>query len=214
MTRSGPDLSLGVGPQGPILAGLLRLAPAAMALLREVRPLLRLGHSAWSTRYDDVVEVFATDKVYGAPYAPIWTSSRAANPSFSGCDDGADYRAQIAAMRAVVRADDLRGLGDRAEELAVCGVAQSDGSLEVVQFIRGISFELMGDYFGVADPGDGMLGVLGIAPVRVPVHRLGARHGLARGGRGSRRAVPGTYRQHDRGTQERRLALARARRCA
>lgn len=149
------------GFRGRIVAGLLRLAPAGMALLRRVRPVLRLGSFYLVTRYDDVVEVFATDAVFEAPYAANLRAITGGEPFFLGMRDGPAYHAQVDALRAVVRADDLPALGDRAEALAQALVDESDGRIEVVRFVRTIAFKLIGDYFGVPEPDDQTLAFLG-----------------------------------------------------
>ena len=143
------------------MAGLLRLAPGVFTFLRRHRPILRLGSFCLVTRYDDVVEVFSNDPVFEAPYAANLKVITGGEPFFLGMGEGAEYRAQLDAMRSVVRADDLATLGDRAEALARARVEESDGRIEVLQFIREIAFALVGDYFGVPEGEDETLAFAG-----------------------------------------------------
>jgi cytochrome P450 len=149
------------GLQGWMLAAALRLAPPAMALLRTIRPQARF-FSLWViSRYDDVLEVFATDSVFSAPYHRNLEVITGGQPFFLGMDDTPEYRAQIAAMRAVVLPTDLPRLGDEAERLARARVETAGGRLEVVSFIRGIAFDLMARYFGIGEPEEGSLALWG-----------------------------------------------------
>lgn len=161
MTRPAPIYRSASGIKGRVLVALLRLAPGVMAILRRVCPIARFGSLCVVTRYDDVVEVFAADAAFEVPYAANLNIITGSEPFFLGMGDGPVYRAQIDALRAVVQADDLDALGDRAEALARARIEASDGRIEVVQFVREISFQLIGDYFGIPDPGGDTLAFWG-----------------------------------------------------
>jgi cytochrome P450 len=149
------------GRRAGAMAFALRFAPPAMALLRMVRPVLKLGNLWVITRYDDVLEVFATDRVYAAPYRANLDVITGGQPFFLGMDDTTLYRAQVAVMRAVVLAGDLPRLAEEAERLATARLAVAEGRVELVSFVRGIAFELMAGYFGIDDPSPGTLALWG-----------------------------------------------------
>jgi cytochrome P450 len=152
---SGPIYRSEVGRKGQLIAAVLRLAPPATALLRTVRPLLRLGRFWVVTRYDDVLEVFDTDAVYGSPYQSNLQVITAAQPFFLGMSDGPTYRAQLAGLHAVVLASDLPRLGDEAERLAAARVSAAHGRIELVSFVRAIAFDLIARYFGISESAPG-----------------------------------------------------------
>ena len=80
--------------------------PFGFALLRRFRPIS--GSAApFATRYDDVHEVFATDAAFGVAYAENLKVITGGEDFFLGMGDTPRYRAQTAAMRKVVRPDDL-----------------------------------------------------------------------------------------------------------
>lgn len=85
----------------------------------------------------------------------------AQQPFFLGMDDPPLYRAQLAAMRTVVLPGDLQRLGNEAKALAAKRVADANGRIEVVSFVRSVTFDLIAGYFGVADPSPGALALWG-----------------------------------------------------
>lgn len=152
------------GPGGikALIASLaITLAPTVMAAARRVWPIPGFGKLWMVTRYDDVREVFAADHAFTVLYHENLKIITGGAPFFLGMGDTPDYRAQIAAARAVVRADDLPRLGDEAEARAAAIVAASGGEVEVVTLIRRVAFDLMGSYFGVPEPTNGRLDVWG-----------------------------------------------------
>jgi hypothetical protein len=58
-------------------------------------------------------EVFATDTAFGVPYKPKLDLIMGGEPFFLGMGDTPQYRADTAAMRKVMRPDDLPGLAPR-----------------------------------------------------------------------------------------------------
>ncbi|MBB5714578.1 cytochrome P450 [Sphingomonas aerophila] len=158
---SGPIYRWEVGRKGQLAAAMLQLAPPVMALLRTVRPLLRLGSFWVVTRYDDVLEVFDTDAVYGVPYQPNLQVITASHPFFLGMPDGPEYQAQLATMQAVVLASDLPHLGDEAERLAAARIGAANGRIELVSFVRGVAFDLIARYFGISEPAPGSFALWG-----------------------------------------------------
>ncbi len=139
----------------------LRLAPAVMAAARRVWPIPGGGKFWMVTRYDDVREVFAADHAFMVPYHENLQVITGNAPFFLGMTDTPDYRAQITAARAVVRADDLTHLGNDAEARVAAIVAAAGGEIEVVGLIRRVAFDLIASYFGVPEPATGRLDVWG-----------------------------------------------------
>ncbi len=139
----------------------MELLPFVFRMLRRFKPIIRFGNTYLVTRYDDVLEIFGADQAFGVPYKPKLDVIMDGQPFFLGMSDTPQYRADIAAMRKVVRPDDLTGLGDRAEVLAEQIVAESGGKVEVVGLVRDVTFTLLGDYFGIPQPADGDLRVWG-----------------------------------------------------
>lgn len=139
----------------------ITLAPFVMAGLRRVWPIAGGGKFWIVTRYDDVLEVFATDDAFGVPYHDNLDVITGGAPFLLGMDDTPQYHAQLDAVRATVRASDLPRLGDEAEARAAAIVGASDGRIEVVGVVRRVAFDLIGTYFGVPEPARGRLDVWG-----------------------------------------------------
>ena len=150
----------GVG--GLVMVLLLRIAPAAFAFLRRWWPIPHLGRFYAATRYDDVVEVFANDGLFGVPYKPKLDLLMGNEPFILGMADGPEYRQSIAALQSVIRTEDLPALAERAERQASDIVAVSGGRIEVVDtLVRAISFDMIADYLGIPAPAGGDLRVWG-----------------------------------------------------
>ena len=144
-----------------LLGWVLRRMPLLLRLARRFRPLPRFAGQRFVTRYDDVVETFRNDRDFGVPYADNLAVIMGGEPFFLAMGDTPQYRADTAAMRRVVRADDVAArLAPAAEAMAETVVAGDGGRLEVVdQLIRRVTFDLLGDYFGVPEPPCGDLRV-------------------------------------------------------
>lgn len=153
------------GPTG-IKARIQRLVFALMprffALLRRYRPIAKLGSNYLTSRYDDVREVFATDHAFGVIYKPKLDVIMGGQPFFLGMSDTQQYRDDTAAMRKVIRPDDLPGLAKITEALASGIVDAAPGRVEVVDtLVRRVTFTMIADYLGVPDPTGGDLRVWG-----------------------------------------------------
>jgi cytochrome P450 len=146
---------------GWLTTRMIAAAPTMMGLAQRYWPIPKLGGKAAVTRYDDVLEVFATDTAFGAPYEENLAVITDGQPFFLGMEDTDQYRAQLQAMRDVVLAQDLPRLGEEAERRAEAIVAASNGRVEVVSLVRKVTFDLIGGYFGVPEPPRGSLAVWG-----------------------------------------------------
>ena len=153
------------GPKGfaaLLMRGAMAAMPFAFRVLRWLKPIPRFGKTFVATRYDDVREVFATDTAFGVPYAPKLDVIMGGEPFFLGMGDTPQYAHDTAAMRKVVRPEDLPHLGKRVEAMAEAIVAGSGGRVEVVdQLVRRVTFDFCSEYFGVSNPPDGDLRVWG-----------------------------------------------------
>ena len=152
-------------PQKPGIAGalpgiLMGALPTVLGLLRAIWPIPHLGKTWAVTRHDDVRELFGTDAAFGGPYRDKLDVVLDREPFILGMDDGDEYRADIAALRGVIRNDDLPRLAARVEAQAATIVAGSGGQVEVVDaLVRRIAFDYLSEYFGVPGPADADLRV-------------------------------------------------------
>jgi cytochrome P450 len=143
------------GPVGWLMAGLMAwvmqtVLPFGFRLLRNRRS----GNRFVATRYDEVCEVFLNDQSFRVPYAEKLDVIMGGHPFFLSMDDTRQYRDDTAAMRKVIRIDDIPGrLVPKVEQLGNQIVAKSGGRIEVVdELVREITFDLYRDYFGITDP--------------------------------------------------------------
>jgi cytochrome P450 len=131
----------------------LKLMPSLLRFAQDVWPIPKLGQ-VFVTRYDDVREVFLNDAAFGVPYKPNLDVIMGGEPFFLSMADTPAYHAGRDAMLKVVRQEDIPArLAPAAEAMARGIVAAAGGRLEVVdQLVRRVTFDLLGDYFGVPNP--------------------------------------------------------------
>ncbi len=163
MSALASDRVLRRGRRGParwIAQRLMAALPVGFAILRRVRPILRVGSTYVVTLHDDVREVFATDASFGVVYAENLMVITGDEPFMLGLPDSPAYRAGVTAMRRVMRAEDLPGLAARTEAAAEAIVAASGGRVDVVdQLVRRVTFDVLAEYLGVPPPRVGRLDV-------------------------------------------------------
>lgn len=136
--------------------------PYVFAFLRRWKPVLKLKGMVLTSRYDDVREVFATDPLFGVTYQPKLDVIMGGQPFFLGMGNTEQYRHDTAAMRKVVRREDLLLLAQQVEMMAEDIVREAPGRIEVVDaLVRRVTFSVLGDYFGVPQPERGDLRVWG-----------------------------------------------------
>jgi cytochrome P450 len=153
------------GPKG-LKRWLMTKAMAAMPfvfkLLRWLKPIPHFGKTYAVTRYDDVREVFATDPAFGVTYKDKLDVIMGGEPFFLGMANTPQYQADTAAMRKVVRREDLVHLAADVEARAEAIVAGAGGRIEVVDtLVRRVTFDFLADYLGVPEPPGGDLRVWG-----------------------------------------------------
>jgi cytochrome P450 len=133
----------------------------AFGLLRDYWPIPHVGDTYAVTRYDDVREVFLNDDAFPVAYEAKLDVIMGGEKFFLGMGDTPDYRRDTAAMRKVVRAEDIASrlvaaTSARAEQI----VAGAGGRIEVVDALaRAVTFDVLAPYFGVGDPPGGDLRV-------------------------------------------------------
>ncbi len=129
----------------------LAMLPFVFRVLRDHKPILRIGNSYLVTRHEDVLEVLAADDAFEAPYRKKLDVIMGGEPFILGMADGEDYRASLAALRSVVRRADLAMLASRVEAAAETIVAASPGRIDVVDtLVRQVAFDFIANYLGVA----------------------------------------------------------------
>lgn len=152
------------GPKGfkrLLMKGAMGAMPFVFRLLRRFWQVPHFGKTYVATLHDDVREVFATDSSFGVPHKPKLDLIMGGEPFFLGMADTPQYREDTAAMRMVIRPDDLKMLGDKVEAMAEALVDASNGRIEVVEMIRKVTFDYCSDYFGVPNPPGGDLRIWG-----------------------------------------------------
>ena len=160
------------GLKGMIGNAVMRSLPFLFGVARAVWPIPKLGSKVITTRYDDVLDVFANDPAFGVPYKKNLDVIMGNEPFFLSMGDTPAYHAGRDAMLRVVRPRGHRRRGSRpqAEAMAEAIVAEAGGRLDVVDsMVRSVTFDLLGDYFGVPKPARRRPSRLGHAPVRIPV---------------------------------------------
>ncbi|HEX8654347.1 MAG TPA: cytochrome P450 [Allosphingosinicella sp.] len=133
--------------------------PTGLRLMRRFKPILSVRGTVVTSRYDDVIEVFATDRAFGVPYKAHLDVIMGGQPFFLGMGDTPQYRADTAAMRAIMPPEDVpTRIAPATEATATRLVAEAGGRIEVVdQLVRRVTFDVLADYFGLTDPPGGDL---------------------------------------------------------
>jgi cytochrome P450 len=101
--------------------------------------------------------------LFAVPYQEKLDVIMDGQPFFLSMPDTPAYHVGANAMRKVVRPEDVGArLAPACQEMAARVVAEGDGKLEVVDaLVRRVTFDLLGDYFGVPKPANGDLRVWG-----------------------------------------------------
>ncbi|HWT12828.1 MAG TPA: cytochrome P450 [Allosphingosinicella sp.] len=146
-----------------VMGWFMRRMPFLFRLARRAWPIPKVGGRVAVTRYDDVRDVYLNDRAFGVPYKENLDVIMGNEPFFLSMEDTPAYHAGRDAMLRVVRQEDIPArLAPAAEAMAEKIVAEAGGRLEVVdQLVRRVTFDLLGDYFGVPNPPNGDLRVWG-----------------------------------------------------
>ncbi len=145
------------------IAGMaIRAMPFLLRLARRIWPLPYFGQKVVVTLFDDVHDVYLDDKAFGVPYKENLDVIMGNEPFFLSMADTPAYHAGRDAMLRVVRREDIPArLSPAAEAKAEKLVTEAGGRIDVVEMVRSVAFELIGEYFGVPNPPDGDLRVWG-----------------------------------------------------
>jgi cytochrome P450 len=129
-------------------------------VVRALWPIPAFGKFAMVTRYTDVQEVMSLSEVFLNPYNAKLDVIMGDHPFFLGMSNTPEYTRDTTNMRMVVRRTDIEqhltaATVAEAERL----VAASGGSIEVVDLVRSVTFNVLCDYFGTPGPADADLRV-------------------------------------------------------
>ncbi|MET0309146.1 MAG: cytochrome P450 [Sphingomonas sp.] len=150
------------GLKGWISRTVFAAMPYAFAFFRRWKPVVKMKGMVLTSRYDDVREVFGNDPAFGVVYKSKLDVIMGNQPFFLGMGDTEQYRHDTAAMRKVIRREDLPVLAQRVEAMAEEIVRAAPNRIEVVDtLVRRVTFSVLGDYFGVPEPSNGDLRVWG-----------------------------------------------------
>jgi cytochrome P450 len=127
---------------------LLRRGERVWRVLRRVRPVLRVGRAVVLTRHDDVRAVLERDDAFSVTYGE--RMERVTGPFILGWDDGPQYRAEVAALRAAVRPADLAGVAALTRERAAATLA-AGGAHDVVVLADEAVGAGLDAYFGLPE---------------------------------------------------------------
>ena len=143
--------------------GAMAAIPFGFRLMRRFKPIVSFGGTIVTSRYDDVREIFENDALFAVPYQEKLDVIMGGEPFFLSMPDTPAYHDGVNAMRKVVRPEDVGNrLAPLCVEMATRVVAEGAGRLEVVDtLVRRVTFDLLGDYFGVPQPANGDLRVWG-----------------------------------------------------
>ena len=121
-----------------------------LGLMRAFLPILVVRGKALIWRFDDVREIFLQDPAFGVPYKRKADVILGGRPFFLTMDDTPAYRAGLGAMREMVPASDVAArIVPAVEARARTMLAQSNGRIDVVDYIRTVTFDVLLDYFGL-----------------------------------------------------------------
>lgn len=144
--KLGHDLSQGIqefGLQHP------HLSQAQFGPLRSVQPIFHLGGIAVVTLAEDVRAVLNNGERFEVAYQPVMEAL--AGPGTLGMGPTAEYEHDAAALREVVRQDDLPRIARRVDELVqqLLPPLRARGRMDLVpSFCNVIPIRVLADYFG------------------------------------------------------------------
>jgi cytochrome P450 len=128
------------------------LLRALCKLLRQHKPVLRLGSQALVARYVDVTEVLGESEHFGVTEVYADKMQRTTGAFVLGMENTPAYAREVSFIRAAVKPGDLarvRALaGEHTEELLA--QARAEGCVDLVSVARLVPLQLVEHYFGVA----------------------------------------------------------------
>src|SRR5262249_28605668 len=134
-----------------LLSALSDNSRLVLAVLRRVHPMIATRRFGLVTRSDDVRAVLDDHTNFTVPYEAKMTAIT--GPFILGVDDTPLYRRDHAALRAVIRPDDLERVADATLAEARRRVAACGGRIDVVSDLTDpVIDHVMTDYFGTPGP--------------------------------------------------------------
>jgi cytochrome P450 len=124
----------------------------ALGLVRAIWPVPSFGKYSAALRYEDVVAVLQRNEDFPTNYSAKLDVITGNQPFMLGMPAGPDFDQNIAALRRTTPASDI---ADRLVPATIAAAQQgldgAHGSLELVNYIRDITFETLCNYFGTPD---------------------------------------------------------------
>ena len=127
---------------------LLRRGDVVFRPLRRFRPVLRIKRAVVLTRHEDVRALLERDDAVSVTYGEKMEA--VTGPFILGWDDGPEYRAEVGALRAAVRAGDLPHIARLTRERAQAAIARG-GPLDAVGLADEVTGAGLDAYFGLPE---------------------------------------------------------------
>lgn len=139
-----------------LLGPMPSLRDVELEVLRNLFPVARLGKYCAVTRYEDVTAVLTRDQDFPTDYTAKLDVILGGQPFMLGLPAGSAFNEAVAAMRSTMLPSDIPNrLVPGTLAAAQAGVDAGKGTLEVVGFIRDLTFTTLGNYFGTPAPRTG-----------------------------------------------------------
>jgi cytochrome P450 len=156
--RPGPPPNTSL--KGKLITWGMNHIDAVFGVIRNLWPIPSFGKFTMVTRCTDVQEVMSLSEVFTNPYNAKLDVIMGGHPFFLGMSDTEEYTRDTTNMRMVMRRTDIeQRLTAATIEEAERLVEASGGTIEVVDFVRSITFNVLCDYFGTPGPADADLRV-------------------------------------------------------
>jgi cytochrome P450 len=131
----------------------------ALDLLRNIWPVPVVGNYAAVLRYADVVAVLQRDEDFPTDYTDRLNRITGNQPFMLGMPQGPEFQQNIAALRQTTPVADIAArLVPATLAAAQKGLEGANGSIDLVPYIRDITFDTLCAYFGTPDTSGEMKG--------------------------------------------------------
>ncbi len=136
-----------------IFGPLPTLINLGLGVLRTIWPVPVIGNKAAVVRYTDVVAVLERDVDFPTDYDAKLNVITGNQPFMLGMPQGPAFQQNIAGLRQTTPVSDIASrLVPATLESARQGLDNADGALNVVPYIRDITFDTLCAYFGTPEP--------------------------------------------------------------
>ena len=143
------------GFKGWLAARKFAILTVILNLLRRICPVAKLGKTVFVTRYDDVRAILGDDARFQVRYAAQLKVATGDPLFLLGQNNPKLLVEHTAALRTVMRPEDIPGLGDEAARRATALLTDPDGKIELVDaYLREATFGLFEHYLGIAGSAD------------------------------------------------------------